>query len=276
MGDRPVPVNAVDPLPLLTVILASGAYALGAARGRLGRGSLVRAHHAVAWTVGAAALVAAFAGPVAARSATSLSAHMVQHLLLTLVAAPLLVLSAPVLPLLLSLPRRMRRRAALLHTRARRLRRSGALPLVAVAVYAATGWLWHLPGPYEAALHHDLVHATEHATLLGTAVLLWWTIVRSGDRSAFGYGTGIGVVFLAALQHAGLGAVMTLAPSPLYPTYAAGGTASALADQQLAGTLMWAPGKLLHGAVVALLVVAWLRDVEARTARREQAVRRAA
>lgn len=282
MGDRPVPV-AGDPLPLLGLTLACGAYAHGTIRlwGQVGQGRVVRRGHAVAWTFAAVALLAAFAGPVEALSGRLLSVHMVQHLLLALIAAPLLALSAPTLPLLQGLPHRVRRPAARAHARVRTLRSwtaNGVWPFAVVAVYAATNWLWHLPGPYQAALGNDAVHAAEHATMLGSAALLWWTVLQSGRRSMFGYGTGIAVVFLTALQHAALGGVLTLAPAVLYPAYAAsvaGAGMRPLADQQLAGTLMWAPSKILHGLVVVVLVIAWLRAVEGRSRLHETGVHRA-
>lgn len=263
-------------MPLLALVLASGAYAHGTLRlwGRVGRGQVVRRGHAVAWALAVVALVAAFAGPVESLAGRSLTAHMVQHLLLTLVAAPLLALSAPALPLLQGLPHRLRRPAARAHARVRTLRSwtyHGAWPFAVVGAYAVTHWLWHLPGPYQAALTNDVVHAAEHASMLGVAVALWWTVAQSGTRSMFGYGTGIAVVFLVALQHAALGGVLTLAPSVLYPAYATADGA-ALHDQQLAGTLMWAPSKILHGVVVVLLVVAWLRDIDTRSRHREAGV----
>lgn len=261
---------------MVAVVLATAAYATGTVRlwAQVGRGQLTRRGHVAAWGLAAVALLAAFAGPVEALAARSLTAHMVQHLLLTLVAAPLLALSAPTLPLLQGLPHRLRRPAARAHARMRGLRAwtyRGVWPFAVVGAYAVTHWLWHLPGPYQAALTSDLLHAAEHATMLAVAVLLWWTVAQSGTRSMFGYGTGIAVVFLAALQHAALGGLLTLAPSVLYPVYATGDGA-ALADQQLAGTLMWAPSKILHGVVVVLLVVAWLRDVEVRNRHREAGV----
>jgi putative membrane protein len=283
VGDPPVPVTA-DPLPLLGVALAGGAYARGTVRlwQQVGRGRVVRRGHAVAWALASLALLAAFAGPVEALSGRVLTAHMVQHLLLTLVAAPLLALSAPTLPLLAGVPHPLRRPAARAHARLRALRSwtaHGVWPFAVVGVYAVTACLWHLPGPYQAAVANDLVHAAEHASMLGAAVLLWWTVLQSGRRSAFGYGTGIAVVFLTALQHAALGGLLTLAPTPLYPAYGAGpapGGMTPLADQQLAGTLMWAPSKILHGVVVVILVVAWLRDVDARSRRREAELSRGA
>jgi putative membrane protein len=266
-----------DPFMLLALVFASGAYAAGTVRiwQRVGRGRVVRRGHVAAWSVAMVALAVAFSGPVETLAAASLSGHMIQHMILSLVAAPLLAVAGPVLPMLQGLPHRLRRPAARAHARARPLRRitEGGLWVVGVVgLYAASAWLWHLPGPYQLAMRNDLVHALEHATMLGAATLLWWTIAQSGRRSAFGYGTGIAVVFVAALQHASLGAVLSLAPSALYPAYksAAGiGTFTVLEDQQFAGVIMAAPSKLLHGVVVAVLVVAWLRASEERARRRE-------
>lgn len=274
MGDPPVPVSA-DPLPLLALVVASAVYVRGTLRvwEHVGRGRVVRRGQLAAWGLGVAALVAAFTGPVEALVGELLSAHMAQHVLLTVVAAPLLAMAAPVLPLLQGLPHRLRRPAARLQARLAPLRSwtyAGAWPFAVVALYAATNWLWHLPGPYQAAVRGEVAHAAEHATMLGTAVLLWWTVLQSGRRARFGYGTGIAVVFLTALQHAGLGGVLSLSPSVLYPIYASGAFGvSAIDDQQLAGMLMWAPSKFIHGVVVVLLAFAWLRDVEARARRRE-------
>lgn len=266
---------AVEPQALLALTLVSSAYARGTARiwCQVGRGRVVRHGHVAAGVAAVVALTAAFVGPVEALAGRLLTAHMTQHVLLAVIAAPLLVLAAPSLPLLQGLPHRLRRPAARVHRRLRRLRswtHTGGWPLAAVGLYAAVNWLWHLPGPYEAALDHGLLHAAEHVSMLGAGVLVWWTVLHSGRRSHFGYGTGIAVVFLTGLQHAGLGGVLSLAPSVLYPRYAGGGAGlSGLEDQQFAGMLMWAPSKLIHGVAVVLLVVAWLRAVDARARARE-------
>lgn len=267
-----------DPLVLVVLGLATWCYARGAASiwRQVGRGRVVRPVRTVAWAAAVTTLAVALLSPVEALAHTLLAGHMVQHVLLTLVAAPLLALSGPTLPLLRGLPHRLRRRAARLHARGAGLRRAvgtGPWVLGVAGVYAATLITWHVPAAYEGALAHDLLHASEHAMLLGASALLWWTVFESGRRSAFGYGTGIALVFAAGLAHVGLGAVLSLAPTALYPAYAGGAAAwgmTAVGDQQLGGVLMWAPSKLLHGAVVAVLAVAWLRDVEAR-ARRHQA-----
>lgn len=286
MGDRPVPLTpdevwvawGGEPLLLAVLVLATWCYARGvvAVWQRVGRGRVATGWHVAAWIAAVVCLLVALASPLDALAATLFSAHMAQHVLLTLLAAPLLAASAPVLPLLQGMPHGLRRRVARLRERARGLRRlthRTSWPFAVAGLHAGVMWLWHLPGPYQAALRSDLIHATEHATLLGSAVLLWGAILESGRRSPYGYGTGIAVLFITALAHGGLGSVLTFAPTVLYPHYVTGAAAWGLSprdDQHLAGVVMWAPGKIVYGLAVAVLAIAWLRAVEARTRARER------
>jgi putative membrane protein len=266
-----------DPFAAAGLLLLAWCYARGtvAIWRQVGRGRVVAGRQAGAFAGGIVVALVALASPLDAVVGVSFSAHMLQHTLLGVVAAPLLVLGAPALPLLQGVPHRWRRQAARLHARAAGLRQatgSAAFALAAVASYAAVLWLWHLPVAYEAALRSDLLHAAEHTTVLGAGMLLWWVVVSSGRRSTFGYGLGIMVVFAAALLHGGLGALLTFAPAALYPTYAAQGAAlgfDAHGDQLLAGVLMWGPAKLVHALAVVALVVGWLSSVERRTERQE-------
>jgi putative membrane protein len=268
-----------DPLAVAGLLLVGWCYARGTVRiwQQVGRGRVVGRGQAAAFAAGLAVALVALASPLDALAGVSFSAHMLQHTLLGVVAAPLLVLGAPSLPLLQGVPHRWRRQAARVHARAAGLRRgtgSAAFALAAVACYAAVLWLWHLPVAYEAALASDLLHAVEHVTVLGAGMLLWWVVVASGRRSTFGYGLGIAVVFAAALLHGGLGALLTFAPAALYPAYVAHAAALGLdahADQLLAGVFMWGPAKLVHALAAVALVIGWLRSVEHRTRRREEA-----
>jgi putative membrane protein len=241
--------------------------ALAAATWWYARGSVRRSTIQLAcWLAGCVTLLAAVSPPMERVAHASLTGHMVQHLLIGLIAALLLVLAAPGMPIMAGLPDRLRGTAGALHRRAlplRRLTRTGWWPLAAVGLYIAATWGWHLPAAYDAALRGWLLHGVEHATFLGAGVVLWWTVVQAGRRSAFGYGTGILVVFLAAVQHAGLTSVLMFAPGPLY-AQAAG------RDDQLLGALVMAvPAKLVYGLAVALLTVAWLTSTERRVARQE-------
>lgn len=263
---------AGDPLALVAVVAVGWCYARGtvAIWRRVGRGQVVTRWQARAWTLGLVGLLVAVASPLEALAGSLFSAHMVQHVLLTVVVAPLLVLSRPTLPLLQGLPHRLRQRGARWHQLAQPLLRvtyAGAWPLTIAGVYSAVQLLWHLPGAYQAALTSDAVHALEHLSLLGAGVLLWWVIRETGQRSEFGYGTGILMVFVVSLTHTALGALLTFAPNVLYAHYATTTQAwgiSPMVDQNLAGLVMWVPGKAVHGIVIVVLVVAWLRAVEAR------------
>ncbi|HSK97495.1 MAG TPA: cytochrome c oxidase assembly protein [Euzebyales bacterium] len=261
-----------DPLVASGLILAVWCHARGVAAiwRRAGAGRVVRRWQVWAWACAMLALFVALVSPLDAAAETLFSAHMAQHTLLTLVAGPLLAASAPVLPLLQGLPHRARQRVARWYGRAhdaRRLTSHRVWPFAVVGQYLAVMWLWHLPVAYEAALRSPAVHAVEHLTLIGASVLLWWTVMVTGRRSLFGYGTGIAVVFLAGIAHGGLGAVLTFAPHVLYARYGATAQAwgvDALHDQHLAGVIMWAPGKVVHGVAVVALALAWLSSVEAR------------
>ena len=190
------------------------------------------------------------------------SAHMIQHLLLVLVAAPLIALARPLLPLLWALPPDARRRVGPAVAAGRRVAGAPAWPLVALVLHAGAMWAWHAPALYDAALASPAVHVVEHATMLGTALLFWSTVVASGAHGRLGHATAVLVVFATALQSGGLGALLTLAPQPLY-------VHADVADQQLAGLLMWVPGGLLYAAAGAVVLALGLRHVERRALRRE-------
>ena len=191
------------------------------ARGRRGG---MRRWRERAFVAGVATLAVALASPLDGLSSSRASAHMIQHLLLTVVAAPLLVVSAPIPALLRGLPRSLRR--AVRGVRLPAPRRAVPWAILHVIVL----WSWHAAALYEAALRNDLLHRLEHVSFLVTALLVWAAVLSR--RAA---GIGVLVLFGLSVQSGLLGALMTFAPTPWYPTYS-------LADQQLAGVIMWVPG----------------------------------
>jgi putative membrane protein len=264
---------SLEPAVLVGLAVAAAAYALGA-RGLWRAGSAAPSgRQAAAFAAGLAAVTLALASPLDNLAAALFAAHMAQHMLLVMVAAPLLVLGAPGLPMSFALPPHDRRRLG-------RLRRQPAVaaarrlltrPMVAWAVHVGTLWVWHLPGPYQAALASDLVHAAEHAGFLGTGVLFWWVVLsRQGRRLAPGF--AVLYLFAAALQASALGALLTLAPAPLYPLQAAASAArgvAPLADQQLAGLIMWVPADLIYLSAAGTLFMRWLVSLEHTSPRRQ-------
>jgi cytochrome c oxidase assembly factor CtaG len=258
-----------DPLVVCGLLAAALAYARGLralwARG-MGRG--VSPWRAAAFAGGLVALAVALLSPLDALDGELFTIHMAQHMLLILVAAPLLVLGAPGLAVLAGLPRGARRGL----TRRRRSLAGAAIgwaldqPLLVLLAHVGVLWTWHLPVPYQAALASPPLHAMEHITFLGTAMLLWRVVLGPDPRHRLGRGLAILSVFVTALQAGALGALLTFAPQPLYPRQALGSAAwgvTPLADQQLAGIVMWVPGGVVYLATAAALLLVWLAEMEA-------------
>ena len=256
-----------DPLILGGLILAAWIYGRGRSRHQQRSEHRTRQRRRT-WCFGSglAALAAALLSPLDALSDELASAHMVQHLLLTLIAAPLLVLSAPGARLLRGSPSVVRhgfgtwRRRLRLVALARVLRHPGAAWLLHVGVF----WAWHSAALYGAALQRPGVHVLEHATFLLTGVLFWRTVV--GVRVArVPPGLAVLLLFSMAMSSALLSVLLTFARSPWYSGYATttrNWGLEPLADQQLAGAIMWVPAGLVHIAAALTLLVAWLRSTQ--------------
>ena len=192
---------------------------------------------------------------------------MAQHLLLMVIAAPLLILAVPQIPLLWALPLSWRHKAGVWQRRLalRQLWRALTLPLVAWMLHAGMMWLWHLPALYRAALNDPLIHALEHVSFLGSGLLYWWVIIHPRSRVEQGYNALS--LFAMAMQSSLLGALMTFARVPWYPDYQATTAPwglTPLEDQQLAGLLMWLPTGLVYLAAIGYYLSSWLREAEPR------------
>jgi putative membrane protein len=256
-----------EPMTIAALVGAGVLYGVGVARLRRRRARHAGGRRIAAFYGGLLVLALALLSPVHALGETLFSAHMVQHLLLILVVAPLLVLGAPVAPAVVAAPawcRRMYATGRRLEVMTR-LRRALAVPLLVWALGALAMWSWHLPELYAAGLSHPLWHATEHASFLVTAIAFWTLIVHAGGRAGRGHGAAILLTFATALQGAVLGAVLTFATHPLYRDHLPGASAwgiAPLTDQQLAGLIMWVPAGAVYILVMATLFLAWLRAVE--------------
>ena len=211
---------------------------------------------------GLTALYLVVASPLDAFAGFLLSVHMLQHLLLTMVAAPLLLLGLPQIPLLRGLPAWFARGALgpfLAAAEVRALGRALAQPLVALLAFVATTWIWHLPALYELALRSSAWHAFEHACFLVTALLFWWPVVAPWPSVAVWPRWAMLPYLLAAdLANTALSAWFSFSESVLYPTYAAAprlaGT-SALGDQAAAGAIMWLLGATAYLVPAAAIAI---------------------
>jgi putative membrane protein len=244
------------------LVAAALLWLVAARRVRAARGpaAVSRGRNAL-FLAGLGTVAVALASPVDAGAATRFSIHMVQHLLLALVAAPLLVLARPLtLALQASTPATRRRLVLLLHRRPLALLSS---PLVAWGGFALVMWATHFSPLYQAALTNPGLHALEHLGYLGSA-MLFWSAVAAVDPSPARLSPPARMlyVFLAMPQMTFLGLAIYSARHVLYPIYGLG--PAALADQRLAGALMGASGVLVVvPAAGALLLDWWAREERA-------------
>jgi cytochrome c oxidase assembly factor CtaG len=242
----------LDPWVVVSLLLAGGRYARGWLLLRRRGSRRFDGWRLAAFLGGLASLFVALASPLEPFAALLLVVHMMQHLLLMLVAPPLLWLGEPLLPLVRGLPGPLRRGWAvpLLGEPALRAlgRRLTALP-VAGGLFVGSTWLWHVPGLYELALRSPGWHRAEHACFFGTALLFWWPVVQPYPSRARGSRWALlPYLVLAGVQGTVLSAILTFSDRVLYPSYEAVprlGGLSALGDQAAAGVLMWVPGSLV-------------------------------
>lgn len=249
-----------DPLVLAGLAVGVALYTVGAARvwTAAGVGHGVAPWRAASYGAGIVVIAIALISPIDRASDVLFSAHMAQHELLMLIAAPLIVLGRPIVPVIWALPRRPR--SWLLHrTGAAHLWRGVTSPVIALAVHAATRLVWHIPALFDAALADDRIHAVQHLMFFVTAAVFWSALI-DGRYGRAGYGVGVIFVFVTMLYSGLLGAVLSLGDHALYahaePTLRWG--LDPVDDQQRAGLLMWVPAGLIMMAVGVALFAAWL------------------
>jgi putative membrane protein len=250
-----------DPATVFAVAALAVAYAAGAARWQRATGRpMVRRAAALSFAAGLLAVVVALSAPLDSWAETSLSAHMVQHVLLLSVAGPLLAMGAPLPALLWSLPAAGRRRTVAV---SRRLLRNHDRHFPIWIAASLSGqmivmWMWHLPDAYQAAMRNPWLHACEHAAFLLSSTVAWWSVV-TGRRSRRGAAAVASLI--GSVPGIMLGSAMVLAPNPWYPIYATGTRAAALSDQQVAGVVMWAFGGMAVVVAGAGLFASWLAGI---------------
>ncbi len=260
-GDLPVGPHELShhwsfaPLVWAPLLVAHWLFGRGVLRAwkRAGAGRVISRRQVAFFVLGELCLVVALISPLDALGETLLSAHMVQHIVLTTFAPLLLVLGAPLTAFTWALPIKWRR--ALRHPTPRALRHVSVWltrPVNASLLHAAAIWAWHAPAAFNAALADDNWHTLEHVSFLVTALVFWSAVF--GGRASFG--AGAVCVLLIFVQSGMLGAVLVLARSQIYTAYGDRALLWALSpveDQQLAGLLMWAPAGLFYLAAFAIL-----------------------
>lgn len=246
---------------LLALMLGSAAlYAHGIRRlwRSAGRGRGIPVTAVAAFALGWLTLVLALVSPLDPLGGRLFSAHMAQHELLMVVAAPLLVMGRPLAAWTWAFEPPVR------HALGRTARTAPVQvpwqiltdPVIAWGLHAIALWAWHAPQFFTAALESEGLHILQHSTFLASALFFWWAALGHDPRRGQGTGQAIALLFTTMLHTAALGALLSLAPTPWYEPYIA--TTNALGidpvdDQQLGGLVMWVPAGLAY--VVAALVL---------------------
>jgi putative membrane protein len=261
---------SLDPLPLAGVALAAAAYLLTERHVRQ-RHPRNPPHRWRRWAFlsGLAAIVLALASPIEAYEGQLFSVHMIQHMLLELVAAPLLLLGAPAtLALRAASPSVRRGLLTVLHSWPVAVL---TFPLVTWLVFAGVNWGWHFSALYDQALENPPLHYLQHATFLIAALLFWWPVVGADPaRWRLPRPARLFYLFLAMPQNSFLGVALMSAPAVLYPHYLSNlrdWGPTAIADQNLGGIVMWVLGDVVFLIAMAAVVAGWVRHEDRRTAR---------
>lgn len=249
-----------DPVIVCGLVLAGWAYRSGwhamPVHRRKGR-------HAVLFSFGLGTMGLALLSPVDALAGILVSGHMLQHLLLTVVAGPLVIMGDPA-TVVRGLSHDIRKTAGVWRRRMNlmpsRLRWSRH-PVLIFMAHAGVLWFWHGSVPYEAASRSDVVHALEHGSFLLTALLFWSAVLPGRSASRIAPGVAVMLIFAMAMQGVLLSALLTFANQPWYPSYADTALSwgiEPIDDQRLAGLIMWIPAGLIYTSAALVSLVAWL------------------
>jgi cytochrome c oxidase assembly factor CtaG len=260
----------LEPFALAGVTLAGAGY-FWAVR-RIGRGHPGHPNpprRSWFFVAGLLALVLALTSPIEVYEGQLFSVHMAQHMLLELVAAPLLLAGAPItLALRVASPSVRRRLLKILQSRVTHL---VSFPIVAWVLFAAVNWGWHFSVLYDQALENPWLHYVEHASFLGAALLFWWPVLGVDPSTwRMPHPARLLYLFLAMPQNSFLGVALLSAGTVLYPHYVTNLRSwgpTPLDDQRLGGTLMWVGGDLAFLIAMALVLAGWMRYEDRRTAR---------
>ncbi len=258
-----------DPLVLFTSLLLAWIYCRGLTRlwARVGVGRRVNRLQAASFLGSLLVILVALISPLDALSEELCSLHMVQHMLLMAVAAPLLVIGSPGLVLAWGIPEIRNGRIGVIMRSAFRISNSTLFwrPVFIWMLFTATLWIWHHPVMYQAALRHPLAHDVQHLMFFITACLFWRVCLDPMSSRRLSAVVAIVYFFTTSLHSSALGVFLALSPRVWYEDYVTRTTVwgvSALEDQQTAGLIMWMPGCLVYAFVAAILFGRWLTRLE--------------
>jgi putative membrane protein len=226
-----------------------------------GVGHGISRRSALAFAAGWLVLAVSLAPAVDPITDALFSAHMVQHLALISVAAPLLAVSQPIVAGIWTLPRGWRRAIGSWWATAGWARRTATVflsPLTAWALHALALAIWHIPAVYAWGEDHPLAHAVEHASYLGTACLFWYAVLQPTGHRRLGPGPAMFYVTAMGMLMSAFAAVLTFARTAWYIASPSAWGLTPLQDQQLAGVIMWVPAGVIYLGAALLCAIQWI------------------
>jgi cytochrome c oxidase assembly factor CtaG len=253
-----------DPWVVIPLYVSAMLYLIGTQvlwrRAGFGRG--VRYGQACCFWIGWSALALALLSPLHWAGERLFTAHMIEHAVVMVVAAPLIALARPVGAMVWAVPRRVRSVLGLAGIRVARSRAWQCVshPLGAAVVHGIAIWAWHAPALYQAVLDHIWIHRLQHATFFVTALLFWWSLWHGRLRDR-GYGLAVFCLFVTSLHTGVLGILLTLSRRLWYPqqvAFAAEFGLTPLEDQQLAGLVMGVPMGLIYTGAALAIAARWI------------------
>jgi putative membrane protein len=257
------PTWTYSPWIVVPLYLAGGLYLLGSNRiwRRAGFGRGARTRELICFWTGWTVLALTLVSPLHWLSEQLLSAHMIEHELIMVVAAPLLVMARPLGAFLWALPLPWRRglRSVIVVPAFAATWVLLTEPLAATLLHAGTVWVWHVPVLFDAAVANPTAHMAQHVSFLLTALLFWWAQIHAPRAQR---GTAALHFFATMIAFTLLGALLALCPRTLYITCARCSEAfgfAPLEDQQLAGLMMWVPGCMVYAIAALAMLGQWVR-----------------
>ncbi len=257
-----------NPLPTLLLLMAAYIYLNGLSNWQRPSHPISRWQRTSFFT-GLFVIFIALQSPVANLAEHMLSFHQLQHFLLRMMGPLLVLLGAPLTPMLRGLPRWALLgivRPAVRHPLARAVYEKLTNPVISVSIFMGVLYLWQFPGGFNLALRNEFVHAMMHMTMMSSGFIFYWAVIDPAPRrSRVHYGVRVLYLGLIVLPNTLLGAVITFSRGIIYTgyedVYQPFGM-SLLTDQQIGGLMLWVPGDMMSILVAGIVMIMWYEREE--------------
>ena len=264
-------------LLMMLLMLVGASYILGLIRlwRKAGPGHGIPIWRALCFLAGLMILIVVLSSPVDALADKNFSVHMIQHMLLMKIVAPLLLLGEFSSVFLWAVGLNASHKLAAVWKHSDQLQaiwKRLLNPWLTWALFAFSLWLWHIPDFFQAALKNEALHDLEHFLFLSTSLLFWWYLIQNGSNPKVRYGTAVLYLFTTGLHESALGALLTFSSASWYSLYSSVDPwgLSVLKDQQLAGVIMWLPSGIMFTALIVVCFGLWLQAIEKSSAFQSQ------